>query len=145
VTVTELVKSFATGEAPAEGAVDEREVDRGLLVKALQEAPEPAGLKAEDAETASSRLPKTVSALTRRLLPRYTCVTKIALSDGIEITKSKILRNVQVGEKLEGLGAETEDKQTNVVRVHVRVGEQTGWVTLKGNQGTVFLQLDKDP
>jgi len=44
-----------------------------------------------------------------------------------------------------GLGEEKEDKATNVIRVNVRVGENVGWVTLKGNQGTVFLQLDKDP
>jgi hypothetical protein len=79
------------------------------------------------------------------LLPTYTCITPIALSDGLEITKSRIIRTVQAGEKLEGLAVPAQDTGTKLLRVQVRVGDNDGWVTIRGNQGTVFIQQDKKP
>jgi hypothetical protein len=96
-------------------------------------------------------LPRTVAALAASLLPTYICRNTIALSDGLAITESKILRTIQVGEKLEGLGEPEIDKTApncTLQRVKVRAGAvgshpvTTGYVTLKGTQGTVFVELE---
>merc|ERR1719399_2596714 len=72
----------------------------------------------------------------------YQCAKAIAMSDGFEIGKSKILRKLEVGEMAELVEGPQEDTSSKVQRVKVRSMKDatTGWVTVQGNQGTVFLE-----
>lgn len=71
----------------------------------------------------------------------YSCVKSIAISDGPRIGASKILRSLELGEKLEFLDGPVKDEDTGISRIKARSvkDKKVGWVTLKGNQGTVYL------
>jgi len=86
----------------------------------------------------------------------YVCRSAIALTDVFDIHKCGIVRKVAIGEVLETIGDEDgegmaiEGDATNsgsevpsVSRRHFRAISDgaTGWVTLRGSQGTVYLEL----
>jgi len=74
----------------------------------------------------------------------YVCRSTIAMTDNFEINKCKVLRKVDVGETLEVLGGqEKSDAKQGFSRLRfkaVRDGRE-GWVTLIGNQGTVYVEV----
>merc|ERR1712012_1462717 len=54
----------------------------------------------------------------------------------------QVIRKVDVGETLEVVGEEKQDSSVEIFRLQfkaMRDGKQ-GWVVLKGNQGTVFVE-----
>lgn len=69
-------------------------------------------------------------------------VKPTTLTDGLSISRSKVLKQVKPGDMLEALEGPMKDDSVGVQRVKVRalVGEATGWVTLSGNAGTVFVR-----
>lgn len=74
------------------------------------------------------------------LQPRWACVTAIGISTEKSIG-SKITRQLVVGEVLDGLSEAEPEEKTKVLRVKVRAADGTvGYVTIKGNQGTVYLE-----
>lgn len=73
----------------------------------------------------------------------YVCKSTIAMTDEFDIKNCKVVRKVDVGEALEVIGQEKTDDETEISRLRFRAlrdGKQ-GWVTLKGNVGTVYVQL----
>lgn len=72
----------------------------------------------------------------------YVCKSTIAMTDGFDIKKCKVTRKVEVGETLQVIGGRKEDSNVEITRLQfraVRDGKE-GWVTLKGNQGTIFME-----
>jgi len=86
----------------------------------------------------------------------YVCRSAIALTDVFDIHKCGIVRKIATGEVLEMIGDEdrggvaTEEEAANsggealsVSRRHYRAISDgaSGWVTLRGSQGTVYLEV----
>jgi len=72
----------------------------------------------------------------------YVCKSAIAMTDVFDIKNCAVVRKVDVGETLEVVGEAKEDSAVEISRLEfkaVRDGKK-GWVTLKGNQGTVFVE-----
>lgn len=77
----------------------------------------------------------------------YVCRSVIAMTDLFELKDCKVLKKVTIGETLQVIGdhAGKQDERRDISRLRfrsVRDGKE-GWVTLKGNQGTVYLELSK--
>jgi len=72
----------------------------------------------------------------------YRVVKPTVLTETMSI-KSKTLRRLENGEIVEGLEGPKKEDNVSVMRVRCRVVQDgsTGWVTVAGNQGTVFLEL----
>jgi len=75
------------------------------------------------------------------------CVKEIAITTAFEVKDSKTIRKISVGETLEVLEPLKVDQSVGLSRVRCRaVSDSTeGWVTLKGNQGTPFLEKGAKP
>eukprot|EP00928_Gymnodinium_smaydae_P007365 TRINITY_DN12654_c0_g1_i1.p1 TRINITY_DN12654_c0_g1~~TRINITY_DN12654_c0_g1_i1.p1 ORF type:complete len:1473 (-),score=475.17 TRINITY_DN12654_c0_g1_i1:145-3909(-) len=73
---------------------------------------------------------------------RYVCRSAIALTSGADIAKGDVLRKIDRGEILSGLDAPVEEGSSGLIRVQVRAEKDDvrGWVTLKGNGGTVYCE-----
>ncbi|CAE6934653.1 Man1a1 [Symbiodinium natans] len=75
----------------------------------------------------------------------YVCKAVIAMTQGFDITNCKPIRKVSVGEALEVLEESEESievSESSIARRRFRAVQdgREGWVTLKGNQGTVYLE-----
>ncbi|CAE8628687.1 unnamed protein product [Polarella glacialis] len=74
----------------------------------------------------------------------YKCRSTIAMTDSFDITSCKVVRKVAIGEALEVIGGQEEraDAEISITRLRFRALKdgKEGWVTLKGNQGTVFVE-----
>merc|ERR1711862_146155 len=63
-------------------------------------------------------------------------------TDVFDIKDCQVLRKVDVGETLEVVGEAKKDSAVEISRLEfkaIRDGK-TGWVTLRGNQGTIFME-----
>lgn len=73
----------------------------------------------------------------------YVCKSTIAMTEALDVHGGKVVRKVDVGEALEVQGnpadASTNKDMTRLQFRAVRDGKE-GWVTLKGNQGTIFME-----
>jgi hypothetical protein len=72
----------------------------------------------------------------------YCCVASVAMTDGQDVKKSKVLRKLEEKELFEAAEFPVKDESTGTLRCSGRALKdgQTGWVTLKGNAGTVFVE-----
>jgi len=73
---------------------------------------------------------------------KFICVTGISITDVLQVSNSKTTGKIEPEEVLDALGPVTKDEATGMERVEVKAtgsGKQ-GFVTLKGNQGTTYLQ-----
>jgi hypothetical protein len=72
----------------------------------------------------------------------FKVVKDTVLSDGVDIKESQTLRRLETGEALEALGFEEKNEEADVTRVKVKAlkDDKEGWVTICGNQGTIFLR-----
>jgi len=75
----------------------------------------------------------------------YTCKAAIAMTDNLQVKLAKPLRKLAVGELLELIDDDTKEdgeKDKAVQRVNCRAlrDGKEGWITSKGNQGTIFLE-----
>eukprot|EP00929_Paragymnodinium_shiwhaense_P078671 TRINITY_DN407_c0_g1_i1.p1 TRINITY_DN407_c0_g1~~TRINITY_DN407_c0_g1_i1.p1 ORF type:complete len:2038 (+),score=907.90 TRINITY_DN407_c0_g1_i1:163-6276(+) len=75
------------------------------------------------------------------------CVKEIAITTQFEVKSSKTVRKAAIGEIFEVLEGPKTDESSGIPRVQCRAitDGATGWVTLKGNQGTPFLQKGAKP
>mmetsp|Transcript_40294 Transcript_40294/g.72110 ORF Transcript_40294/g.72110 Transcript_40294/m.72110 type:complete len:432 (-) Transcript_40294:122-1417(-) len=74
---------------------------------------------------------------------RYMKVVKVAaLTDSKGVKDSKSIRRLQEGEVVEALGPEQFEEEVELMRLKVKAMKDgaEGWVTISGNQGTVFLK-----
>lgn len=70
----------------------------------------------------------------------YACIKSISITDLLEISKSKTVGKLEAKEVVEALGEAVMDEAAGMLRIECRIGDRSGWVTMKGNQGTVFLE-----
>jgi Ca2+-binding EF-hand superfamily protein len=72
---------------------------------------------------------------------RCMCVHNIAITDSSEIRASKTLRKLDVNDVVETLG-NAQVNESGVTRAQCRhiASDVIGWVTMKGNQGTVYFE-----
>merc|ERR1711953_1431175 len=72
----------------------------------------------------------------------YTCTAMVAMTDGEDITSCKVVRKLAVGEFYEASGPVVEDTKTGVSRLPgkaLKDGKE-GWITMKGNAGTIYAE-----
>lgn len=69
-------------------------------------------------------------------------VKDTVITSGISIKESKTLRRLEVGEVVEILEGPVKEDKVEVMRVHAKVMKDNieGWITLRGNQGSTFLE-----
>eukprot|EP00930_Biecheleria_cincta_P057709 TRINITY_DN4359_c0_g2_i1.p1 TRINITY_DN4359_c0_g2~~TRINITY_DN4359_c0_g2_i1.p1 ORF type:complete len:2005 (+),score=603.41 TRINITY_DN4359_c0_g2_i1:55-6069(+) len=72
----------------------------------------------------------------------FICVTGISMTDVLQVSASKTTCKVEAKEVLEALGEVSKDEATGVERVEAKIlsSGETGFVTVKGNQGTTYLE-----
>lgn len=77
----------------------------------------------------------------------YVVAKPIALTDSFEISQTKTIRKTEVEEIIEVLEGPRTDESAGLVRVRGRLLSDgvTGWITVKGNHGTSFLQQVEKP
>jgi len=70
------------------------------------------------------------------------CVKDIALTTDFTVKTSTTVRKLDFGEFVEALGEASVEEKTGLTRVKCRACRDLaeGWVTLRGNQGTAFLE-----
>lgn len=75
------------------------------------------------------------------------CVKDIALTTAFEVKSSSTIRKIDIGEYIEVIGDKGLDEATGLERVTCRALRDLaeGWVTIKGNQGTAFLEQMPKP
>lgn len=82
------------------------------------------------------------------LLQRYLrCVAEIAITSTFDVKEGKTLRKILLGELAEVVGEEKIDEETGLARCSIRaLSDGTdGWVSLRGNQGTNFMERCPKP
>mmetsp|Transcript_93948 Transcript_93948/g.289726 ORF Transcript_93948/g.289726 Transcript_93948/m.289726 type:complete len:1988 (+) Transcript_93948:65-6028(+) len=83
-----------------------------------------------------------------KILQEFTkCEKDVAITDGLDVSTAKTLRKLEQGELFEVLEGPKEEAGTKAMRVRGRAlrDSATGWVTLKGTQGTPFLKQREKP
>jgi len=72
----------------------------------------------------------------------YKCTSTVALTDISNVKDCQVLRKLDVGELMAVLEGPMEDGDTGVVRIRVKTmkDDKEGWVTIKGNAGTVYAE-----
>jgi len=75
----------------------------------------------------------------------YICVVSIAMTDVQDIKACKVLRKLEVNETMRILEGPATEDSTGVSRVRGQSTKDnmTGWVTIKGNAGTVYAEENK--
>eukprot|EP00933_Yihiella_yeosuensis_P013384 TRINITY_DN1242_c0_g1_i1.p1 TRINITY_DN1242_c0_g1~~TRINITY_DN1242_c0_g1_i1.p1 ORF type:complete len:896 (+),score=237.61 TRINITY_DN1242_c0_g1_i1:3-2690(+) len=78
---------------------------------------------------------------TFELLKVLVCKGSVALTDNFDIGNCNAVRKLEFGEVLDKLEEPQLDEKRQLHRVKVRskVDSKEGWVTMKGNQGTVYV------
>jgi len=70
------------------------------------------------------------------------CKASIVITTAFDITEGKAIRRLEQGETLEILEGPTEDGVRGLSRIKAKTKSdgKEGWVTMKGNQGTTYVQ-----
>jgi len=73
-------------------------------------------------------------------------VKDVAITDGLSIKEAKTLRRLECGEVLQVIEGPVKEQQTEVERVRAKAmkDDVEGWVTVAGNQGSLFLKPGAD-
>mmetsp|Transcript_33066 Transcript_33066/g.53190 ORF Transcript_33066/g.53190 Transcript_33066/m.53190 type:complete len:982 (+) Transcript_33066:82-3027(+) len=102
---------------------------------------------AEELESVFAKWAESEATLSKeRLVALLRCFMKVVkgtvITDGVSIKDSKPLRKLEVGEVIELLGQPVAEGDVDIMRVKGRAmkDDAEGFVTISGNQGTVFLQ-----
>jgi len=72
----------------------------------------------------------------------YTCTSAIAMTDDRDIKNCKVVRKLAAGEVFVAVERPVEEKDAGCTRVKCRStkDDAVGWVTIKGNAGTVYAE-----
>lgn len=72
----------------------------------------------------------------------FACISSVAMTDNQDIKDCKVLRKLAVGELFTVEEGPTEQKEAGITRVLGKSlkDEQVGWITVKGNAGTVYAE-----
>lgn len=73
---------------------------------------------------------------------RFMCVHSISVTDTFDISTSKTVVKLELDEVVEAVGDSRRNNVLGVSRLECKLLEsgKTGWVTMKGNQGTTYLE-----
>jgi len=84
----------------------------------------------------------TKAAFVRMLTSRMKVARKTTLTETLSITKTKVLRHVDVGEIMEVLEGPLKEDSISIERVRVKAEKDgiEGWITCSGSSGTRFLE-----
>jgi hypothetical protein len=74
--------------------------------------------------------------------PMLVCKASIAITTTFDISQGKAIRKLEVGEVLDIVEEPKEDGQRSLTRVKARArkDDKEGFVTMKGNQGTAYVE-----
>jgi len=74
--------------------------------------------------------------------PFYKCSSATVIHDGFSVKTAQIVRRIEAGEVVELAEGPKLEKEIGVMRIKARAETDgaVGWITVKGNQGTVFLR-----
>jgi len=77
----------------------------------------------------------------------FRCAKDITITADFEITNAKKVNKLEVGQLVEAFGATKTDSKLGLERVQCRVirDGSTGWVTIRSNTGTVYLEPTGKP
>lgn len=72
----------------------------------------------------------------------FACISSVAMTDNLDIKDCKVLRKLAVGELFTVEEGPCEQKDAGITRVKGKSlkDEQVGWITVKGNAGTVYAE-----
>jgi len=72
----------------------------------------------------------------------YSCTSSVAMTDNRDIKDCKVIRKLAVGELFTLEEGPVEDKEAQISRVKGKTvkDDQEGWITIKGNAGTVYAE-----
>eukprot|EP00928_Gymnodinium_smaydae_P017927 TRINITY_DN16838_c0_g3_i1.p1 TRINITY_DN16838_c0_g3~~TRINITY_DN16838_c0_g3_i1.p1 ORF type:complete len:2020 (-),score=638.02 TRINITY_DN16838_c0_g3_i1:82-6141(-) len=118
------------------------------LRKTLEKAPEaPSGVQLDLALERYAAHGLSRLAFVNMLQEYMKCVKEIALTDNFEVNGAKTTRKLAVGELVEVLEAPRNEPSTGLSRARCRVLSEgmEGWITLRGNAGTNFLESCSKP
>jgi len=70
----------------------------------------------------------------------YTCTASVAMTDSLDIKECKVVRKLAVGENFTLLEGPVQEGEAGITRVRAKAlkDDKEGWVTTKGNAGTVY-------
>eukprot|EP00746_Dinoflagellata_sp_MGD_P125903 gnl/MRDRNA2_/MRDRNA2_60792_c0_seq2.p1 gnl/MRDRNA2_/MRDRNA2_60792_c0~~gnl/MRDRNA2_/MRDRNA2_60792_c0_seq2.p1 ORF type:complete len:1843 (+),score=571.54 gnl/MRDRNA2_/MRDRNA2_60792_c0_seq2:92-5620(+) len=71
---------------------------------------------------------------------KYKCVQTIALTDDLDVMKSKVIRKIEVGELLCKLEGPVTSSGASRIRGKADKDGAEGWITIKGNAGTSYVE-----
>jgi len=124
------------------------EISAAALRSFVESIPE-VGLKAHRLDLGLERYAGGIARLTfSELLQEYQrCVKEIAITTSFKVKESKTVRKLAVGEVVQVLEAAKLDEDAGLHRVKCRAlsDAKEGWATLRGNQGTDFLEKTGKP
>merc|ERR1712186_95484 len=72
----------------------------------------------------------------------YSCTSSVAMTDNMDIRDCKLIRKLGVGELFTVEEGPVEEKDAGITRVKGKSAkdEKVGWITIKGNAGTVYAE-----
>jgi len=72
----------------------------------------------------------------------YSCTSSVAMTDDMDIKECKVLRKLAIGELFTLEEGPQEEKAAGITRVKGKAlkDELVGWITIKGNAGTVYAE-----
>jgi len=79
--------------------------------------------------------------------PIYKCCQSTVIQTTLATKGAALLRKLEEGEDVEALEGPKEDKEVGLLRIRGKAKKDglSGWMTLKGNQGTVYLSPSTRP
>jgi hypothetical protein len=75
----------------------------------------------------------------------YSCVTSVAMTDELDVKNCNVVRKLAVGELFTVTEGPVEEKEAGITRVKGKAvkDDKEGWITSKGNAGTVYAEPSK--
>jgi len=71
---------------------------------------------------------------------KYKCKQTIALTDSLDVMKSKVLRKIEAGELIAKLEGPVDSSGAQRIRCKATKDGVEGWITTKGNAGTIYVE-----
>merc|ERR1712187_291429 len=77
---------------------------------------------------------------------RYMVTTLVTMTDSLTVKGGKTVRKLEAGEVVEALDEPSKEETVGILRVKAKTekDQKEGYITLSGNQGTVYLEPYSD-
>jgi len=73
----------------------------------------------------------------------YTCMSSVAMTDSLDVKDCKVVKKLQVGDLILASGKPIVEDGIARIKGKIPGDDKEGWVTLKGNAGTVYASQSK--